>query len=218
VEGADGLLVPGATVVIGETHGTREIPAAFDELARTATCELTVGLEIPRDEPAEFWTREIQDGRSSEAMAALIASLRARGVRVVAFDADESSWHRREAAMAELLIATRLAHPNGALLVLVGNLHARLAGGAIVDAPDGLWLAQRLARAIPNVVSLDAVYGAGTAWNCSSAGDPGGVKAVLGDDVGPARITWTRSAMYTGQLHVGPVSASPPAVSSRSRR
>ncbi|HEY1551246.1 MAG TPA: hypothetical protein VGG28_25630 [Kofleriaceae bacterium] len=214
MDGADGLLVPGAMVIVGELHGTREIPAAFDQLARTATCELVVGLEIPRDEPSWFWTREIQDGRSSEAIAMLIESLRARGVRVVAFDADESTWDQREHAMAERLLATRAAHPHAALLVLTGNLHARLAADAIVEAPDGLWLAQR----IPNVLSFDAVYGAGTAWNCDRVDDPGGIKPVLGDDVGPVRITRGGSPAYSGLLHVGPVSASPPAISRRSRR
>jgi hypothetical protein len=93
-------------------------------------------------------------------------------------------------------------------------------GGATFDAPDGMWMAQRLARAIPNVAS----FGTGTAWSCKSADDPGGIKAVFGDDDGPTPITRDAvrladgSIAYTGHLHVGPASASPPVVSSRSRR
>ena len=208
------LVVEGATVVVGEVHGTREIPRAFDQLARTATCELIVGLELPRDEPltsftTPFWTRDVQDGRSSEAMAELIESLQARGVRIIAFDVDGSETVERDEAMSEPLIAARREHPRAALLVLAGNLHARLVGWS--QLPGYVWLAEHLARAIPNVVAINAIHDGGTAWTCNAVGDLGGVKSVLahGDANDPA---------YSSRFRVGPVTASPPAISSRSRR
>lgn len=236
---ADALFGRGASVVIGELHGTRELPAAIGALACSAakTHAVVVGLEIWRTEQARldaylasdggpaarrellaggFWTRDVQDGRSSEAMAALIESLRtwrAAGarIRLVAFDvASATGQAARERAMADALIDARTANRDAALLVLVGNLHARLAGGAIT------WMAQYLSRAIPALATFDAAYASGSAWVCDSTGC--GEKPIRGtDDRGPRRITRDPvraddgSVIYSGHLHVGAIAASKPA-------
>ena len=103
-------------VLVGEMHGTREVPRALADLAQQladAERPLIVGLEIWRKEQAridryldsagtledrselltgEFWTRSYQDGRSSEAMVELLDRLRALALKaplkVLAFDAD----------------------------------------------------------------------------------------------------------------------------------
>jgi hypothetical protein len=94
--------VSASLVVMGEIHGTREIPAAFAGLVCRAAAgapgrTTLVGLEILTDaQPAidaflasdggaaatrdflaaGFWQREYQDGRSSRAMLDLLAELR----------------------------------------------------------------------------------------------------------------------------------------------
>src|ERR1700690_4471458 len=49
---ADLIVKPGATVVFGEIHGTREIPVAFGAIVCHAAAQapLIVGLEMSRDE------------------------------------------------------------------------------------------------------------------------------------------------------------------------
>ena len=117
--------------------------------------------------------------------------------------------------MSEPLIAPRTANADATLIVLVGNLHARLTGG-VSFAPDVTWMAQYLARAIPNLATFDAAYGRGTAWVCdqTSCGErPWG----RGDDPGPTRITQDPArddhgaVSYSGHLHVGAIAASKPA-------
>jgi len=92
----------GSIVVLGELHGTAEIPAAFaslvcDAASRKPKGTLLVGLEIPASAQGaidEFmktdggaaatvallagghWQREYQDGRSSEALLRLLDDLR----------------------------------------------------------------------------------------------------------------------------------------------
>jgi hypothetical protein len=99
-KGATELLKPGALVLLGEIHGTAEVPLFVGRLACQATAKglrVRVGLEIPQEEQARidaflsatdadaakqsllqgpFWTRDMQDGRSSEAMLALLTRLR----------------------------------------------------------------------------------------------------------------------------------------------
>jgi hypothetical protein len=110
VPGQEGLSA--AVVVLGETHGTVEIPALFGRLVCHAATRrrpepIVVGLEIWTSaqtaidsfldgaggeaarrsllEP-EFWRRDFQDGRSSAAMVDLLEALRrqrAAGLKLV---------------------------------------------------------------------------------------------------------------------------------------
>ncbi len=87
-------------LVVGELHGTAELPDAFADLVCLAAARgkpVTVGLEFPPEEQARFdaymassgdakakaallegatWRRGMRDGRSSAAMAALMERLR----------------------------------------------------------------------------------------------------------------------------------------------
>jgi hypothetical protein len=89
-------------VLIGEMHGTREVPALVTDLAKRWTKDaaaqpLVVALEYPQTQAADlkayvdsdgsaearkrlldtqFWSRAAQDGRSSHAMLSLIDALR----------------------------------------------------------------------------------------------------------------------------------------------
>jgi len=115
IEGSARLTAP--IVVLGETHGTREIPEAFARLvcgaaARHPKETILVGIEILSSaRPAiesfmesdggaapeaalldhEFWRREFQDGRSSVAMLGLLDTLRrfrASGLGIVVVPLD----------------------------------------------------------------------------------------------------------------------------------
>lgn len=106
-------------MVLGETHGTREIPAAFAHLvcraaARRPNGVILVALEIPANAQASidaflgsdggpaakraligeaFWQREYQDGRSSISRVDLLDALRryrAAGLKLVVLAVDPS--------------------------------------------------------------------------------------------------------------------------------
>ncbi len=109
----DALMRPGRVVIVGELHGTAEIPAAVSKAIGNATARdlnVHVGLEIPTDQTeaftsyidsaggakdeamllrSEFWGSD--DGRSSEAMLELIEHVRSlrddgRDVDLLLFD------------------------------------------------------------------------------------------------------------------------------------
>ena len=138
-------------VMLGEMHGTEEIPALVGTLLerRVAHGQREVlALEIDSAEQTrldrylasdgsiaarkrllagEHWTEPHHDGRDSAAMLALIERmrrLRAAGhaVTVVAFD--RHGPHERDRDMADCLRATAAGFPGAQLVVLTGNVHA----------------------------------------------------------------------------------------------
>ena len=115
IEGSDLVIKTGATILIGETHGTWEIPVAVASLMRIATregLEAVVCVELAASEQSslnEFissdggpdaadallrsphWNN--QDGRASIGMFAMLELIRrlkfdGRNVRVIAMDSD----------------------------------------------------------------------------------------------------------------------------------
>lgn len=109
VDGFAALNAPGKIVLLGEMHGTKEIPAFVANitcLALRAGRPVTVALEVPRDEQTRigtfiksagddddraallkgpFWNAAFQDGRRSGAMLALldrVRQMRAHGLPV----------------------------------------------------------------------------------------------------------------------------------------
>lgn len=141
-------------VIMGEAHGTTELPAAFADLVcayAAAGTPLTVGLEfLPAEQPAldaylasdggegakaallasPAWM--IRDGRASQAIFGLIEALRKMkathgNLAVVAFDHPSErpgTSAAREKGMADLLLAAKRGRPAAPMLALTGNGHA----------------------------------------------------------------------------------------------
>ena len=227
----------GSVLVVGELHGTREAPAYFFQmicdLLRTHPTEaLIVALEYPSAEQAAldryldssasnaderllatpFWTREMQDGRSSRAIHELIASLRElrqRGADLSLIAIDDWQATDRTGAMAEA-INRAMAHAPGARAVaLVGNLHARKSGPAssISVAPS---LLQRL-RPPARSYSFRAHHG--SHWACAPfceetplAGSP-----LAQSRRNPDMRQAASSETFDGLIDLGEVSPSAPA-------
>lgn len=195
VLGAEDVLRAGSFVLLGEVHGTREVPDTVARLACHAAYHgqtVVVGLEIPEEEQprlerflasagqpedrlrllnGRFWHRPYQDGRSSQAVLALLDSLRTaqrRGLAItaVAYDGEAPlQGTARDAAMAHTLATARERLPGATFLVLTGNRHARKAGGAEWDRgyrPLALQLRERGLE----VTALDLFYRWGSAWGC----------------------------------------------------
>lgn len=202
IAGVEPLLVPGTIVMLGEMHGTNEMPALAGDLACRAAVDghrVLLGLEIPRGEqPAidryltsdgsaaareallrgKHWHPACPDGRSSTAMLALVEQMRAlrqRGlaVDVLAFDMDAyDSWNQRDEGMAAAILAGARARPDAIVLTLSGNLHNRIVPGAPWDE-SLVPMGVHVVAAHQRVVSLDVRHSGGTAWIQTGASECG---------------------------------------------
>ncbi|HRQ63655.1 MAG TPA: hypothetical protein PKZ76_02100 [Xanthomonadaceae bacterium] len=228
--------------VIGEVHGTREIPAMTGELAAllAADAPLLVALEIEEAEQVridafldsegdaaarsallagDFWNRDRQDGRSSEAMFALLDRLRAlRGagntVKVIAFDAALGEADDREARSAERIRQAYLAADGNVLVVVAGNYRASTAAAPAADS-QVRFLGWHLRDLRP--FSVDVTAWQGDYWTCDRGVDSTcGRRELINDE--PSRDgpllhmdAETRARGFSAQLILERISASPPA-------
>lgn len=138
-------------VLLGEMHGTREIPAITGELAAhyaTRSDPVLLGLEATSNDQArvdrylesadsqsdrtrllagKHWREPHHDGRDSRAMLDLIErmrQLRATGARVSVVLFDTPGDGERNQRMAVALRAAIQRNPAAMTLVLTGNVHA----------------------------------------------------------------------------------------------
>jgi hypothetical protein len=188
-------------LIVGEVHGTREAPALVADLAKRwaaqkdaeQTRTIIVALEYPQSQEAQlkayvdsdggtiarqrllessFWSRPMQDGRSSQAMLALIDSVRTQfrngsKVRLAAFDMNASQYAsraNRDKAMADNLRSIVDANPSARVIALVGNYHARQRDGAPWDEKYR-FMADHLKDLAPFSLNVDAIRG--DFWVCS---------------------------------------------------
>ncbi len=255
VLGMEEVLTPGGMLVLGELHGTREVPAFVGTLAchlASAGVAVRVGVEAPFEEqPAlrrylegdgspqaraalvegAFWHRPYPDGRSSEALVALMETLRglrAQGLRVAVFAYDApGQGNARAFAMSRRVLAAHEEAPTDTFVLLGGNVNASTARGTAWDetfTPMG-W---HLVRAKLPVRALDLRYSQGHAWTCKlgeSQSPVCGISAAIppasrsGDKAlfrGPRPffqlIPEYKLEGFDGIFYVGPLTASPPAV------
>ena len=246
-------VAPRGLVVVGEIHGTMEIPSAFGSLVAEGVkrlSPLTVALEIPSDEGARvqaflaskgtpedrgrllegpFWTREMQDGRASSAMAALLEQLRLlrmgkSQLEVLLFDAPEgaATSSNRDAKLAATLLEARSKQKGRTFFVLTGSIHARRTVG-LPFAPKLEPMTFLLLAKEPALVSLNVSYPDGTAWACVTHGPGEPMRCDVSpqhgrDKVGEApgiEKGEAQDGAYNGLLHVGALHASLPARADR---
>ena len=246
--GTDALLArPERVIVIGEDHGTNEQPAAFTAIVCEAAMAgpVTVALEYsdaaqgaldaylaaPDDAMAlavltnsGLFSQTVDDGRGSEAMLALLASVRAlkvqgRDIALHAFQPSQPRPPGQRQAWYELDMGHALARPvttqpNTRVIALVGSFHARKTPWSASD-DAGLPAAGHLPAA--ETLTLQFAAQGGEVWNCQQIGAG---PADCGVHGGPGRadvslrgvyLEPTPDGAYGGLLAVGPTTASPPA-------
>ena len=174
-------------VIVGEVHGTAEMPALFRDLvcsAFKAKRPILVGLELSDQHQMDLFTGSTddeaavrqstsatefapQDGRNSSAMLALLQALRSykrKGLisDIVAFadTSPQDSPAQGEKHMAEALATASI--PNALTIVLTGNVHA--CKGTLPDVASYPLMASFLPPA--ETVSLFVIDRGGEAWNC----------------------------------------------------
>lgn len=185
-------------VIMGEAHGTAELPAAFADLVcayvQTGT-PLTVGVEfLPEEQPAldaylasngddaaraallasPAWA--IRDGRASRAIFDLVEALRRMrawhpDLAVVAFDhpsEQPGTSAAREKGMADLLLAARRARPAAPVLALTGNGHAGKSEWTSLGPPFAA-MSQHLPSDRTVAMSFDVP--GGEIWACQRAAE-----------------------------------------------
>ncbi|MET0401532.1 MAG: hypothetical protein ABW123_03975 [Cystobacter sp.] len=185
----------GHVVLLGELHGTRQVPHFVAQSACQVVTQglpVTVGVEMPDGNQARleafiasqgaeedwaklmespFWRSPYPDGRNSEGVVSLLEALRrlrAQGqdVRVFAYDHPPLEGEAREEAMARRVLEVAAASPRRVLLVVSGNLHPRQVKGLPWNG-DYQPMGLRVARERRGVYSLDIAYKSGTAWICA---------------------------------------------------
>ncbi|NMO16067.1 hypothetical protein HPC49_43320 [Pyxidicoccus fallax] len=185
----------GGVLLLGEMHGTREVPRFVAQAAcqaAVAGVPVTVGLELPLESQtrvdtfldsagaeedwlklmdAPFWRSPYPDGRSSEAMANMLEQLRqlrSRGLDVDAFvfDHPKGQGQAREDAMAATVKHQVESARNRFYMVLSGNIHARTEEGLPWDKKYKP-MGKLLSEALDDVVALDMAYDSGSAWICA---------------------------------------------------
>jgi len=175
-------------VVVGELHGTREIPAfvlQIIKIMQEKEKDLTIGFEIERNmqplmddfiktgDLSKFIEHDYfktQDGRTSEAMGSLFVEVRRiPGIRIICFDVTSttSSFER------DSLMGINLAElfTSGKMVILTGNLHASLqAGFWKPNFKSATYYFKKLRNLGSDMVSLNSYFGSGTLWNCTQEG------------------------------------------------
>jgi hypothetical protein len=244
IPGLEAAVKPGTLALFGDIHGTAEIPAFVGDMASSLARQqrVHVGLELPVAETlslqaflssgddqalrqSAMWTRAYQDGRTSEAVLALLRRLRdARksGLSIEVFffaDQDRLGIDRRDEAMAENIALERSRAPSDIYLVEVGNLHAKTSVGAPWD-PSKRWMGFYLAAREHRVLTFDVRAPPGNAWICSSAKEEScgvikvGTYGQLDTSVGAKRAVILRQGTldgYDGTFMVERLTASRPA-------
>ncbi|MCE9672327.1 hypothetical protein LY474_31420 [Myxococcus stipitatus] len=186
---------PGTTMLLGEMHGTQEVPRFVAQLAcqsAVAGIPVTVGLELPLENQgrvdtfldsegaeedwlklmeAPFWRSPYPDGRGSEAMAKMleqVRQLRSEGldVDVFVYDHPKANGQQREDALAATVAHQVESSPKRFHVVLSGNIHSRARKGLPWDKGFRP-MGLLLKERLGKVVSLDMAYDSGTAWICS---------------------------------------------------
>ncbi len=192
----------GEVLLLGEMHGTQEVPRFLAQAAcqaMVAGTPVTVGLELPLENQtrvdaflesagaeedwlklmeAPFWRSPYPDGRSSEAVANMLEQLRqlrSRGLDLEAFvfDHPKAQGQEREKAMAATVKHQVESAPERFYVVLSGNIHARTKQGLPWDTKYQP-MGYLLKDELDEVVALDMAYNSGSAWIC--AVDTKGVK------------------------------------------
>jgi hypothetical protein len=210
IPGIEPLAQPGATLLLGEFHGTQESPQFVGRVACHAGVRnrpVAVGLQLPSNEQfaidrylasegnaadrneflgSGIWRSPFQDGRSSEAMFQLVETLRglrSHGlpIRIFYFGDHTVRGEERDRTMAANVLAQRRAIPDEVLIVLAANVHPRIT--PLGGEPPYVPMGARLADANVKVTSLAMAWATGTMWGCAQ--DKGQVDCGKLDAKGP---------------------------------
>ena len=229
----------GRVIVLGETHGTREVPALIAELA----CHLSdgarvlVGIELPHwlnENIAAFvrgrigagtfladdyWRPPMQDGRQSRAMIEMLRRLRGitaggRQIDVLGFDDAEVYFEGKSAPQAtrdELMASNVLRFRREGAYDFVLTLVGSAHARRV--APPSRTMVDHLPRDETLTVAISFLRG-GEAWTCAYGRC--GIGPVPRRGERPVhRLTRLKRGPFDAELVLPEATASPPATEAR---
>jgi hypothetical protein len=238
--GTERYLTAGHTVMIGEWHGTKEMPKTFVRVVCSALRKgeaVSVGLEIEDHTGAletytasagtsaerkrllstPHWTGDF-DGRSSLAYFDMIEAfrvLRSRGFPLTVFGLYD---RRGENESPDQILATRLrrervARPRVLILTLTGNFHnmRRCPGGC----PDQIPTPMGALVSDLDPISINLIFESGQAWSCLSRTDCDARDVPSPGGSGAVNVATpaAKTGFYDLQINIGRTSGSVPAIS-----
>lgn len=231
-------------LVLGEMHGTNEMPAIFvDAVCLTSKKrKVVVALELPEtDQPlinawvasdgsdeakqavlaAPFWNSKFKDGRSSEAMFGLLERLRVLKSKgqiqaVVAFQPVDvkNPWGNEAYEKGMAKLITDNTPKGATALVLVGNVHAMRTK---FERPTASYLPMAGHLPARNALSFNIWNDGGLAWVCTGPNicGPTPIGKTTGQTERGVQLSGKRRGPYDGQLILGTsTTASPPQTTS----
>ena len=240
-QGTEALLaMPQRYIVVGESHGTAETPAAFGQMVCAAAERgpVTVALELPTalqpnldaflaapDENAalaalegtHFMNPRMNDGRSSRAMLEMLLFVRdlRNGGRDVAFHAFQPS-NSRPRELNQAWYELDMGH------ALAGAAYARPQAKVLVLVGN-LHARKTGFERFPDVgvpaaghlpaadvVTLDVAQQGGEAWNCQQECGVHRSRGVYDAGARGVILEPSDGGAYDGVLALGPSTASPP--------
>ncbi len=235
IPGWDKITIKNPVVLLGELHGTQEAPAFAAQMvcqASRSAHAVTLFLELSKEEQSaidrylasdgsaaakrrllqtESWGRDYQDGRNSAAMFGLIEyirKLKQEGQDVELVLIDLQSAPDRDLEMANNLLKRVGNDPTRFFIALMGNIHNQInpGSGRVGDLVLKALGSER-------VLSLNQLYGPGSAWVCLASEGCGVHKlgGLDGETRGIILNTNDPLGEYHGQYGVGPINASLPA-------
>jgi hypothetical protein len=195
VRGTESIITGHRIVMIGEVHGTKEMPATFARLVCAALLRgniVSVGLELPSnqrkplddymasdgDESARkpllasaFWTAQFQDGRRSGAYLEMLESFRA--------------MHRRGLPLTLFVLEEQASPSTGPLTrdeIMAANVKQRYQGNPdtlVMTFSGNIHNMLKIPKWLPNIptpmgvalrgldpISINLTDAGGTVWNC----------------------------------------------------
>lgn len=238
IPGTAPLLSAGRIVMVGEIHGSSEMPAEFMRIVCSALQRgqaVSVGLEMVdpkraldayvgsggdaaarRALLAERHWNGMRDGRSSLAWLGMIDTFRAwrqQGLPLSVFALNDKPFTGdRDQAMAARLREERAARPEALILTYTGNVHSMLKRAGWMAAQVPTPMGALVADLAP--VSIELTSDGGKSWMCTGPAQCGvsSLPATLENGPLHAAHAAAHAGVYTLQLNVGQTTASPPAV------
>lgn len=211
-------------ILIGEIHGTNEVPQVVESMVKLWLAKdekIILALELPQSqqqfvdsffatgnfpilENAEPFNSHVQDGRSGIATATMLKNLFGlKNLKVLFFDPSEAkSRQERDSAMAELILQKTAENPEHKIILLAGNLHAKLIRGMSSDStfkPMGYLLAQHSLFQTENLLSLKVVFESGKSCFCDGPDDNSCKENTL-----PVNNTYNHLSTSPNFLHLPP--------------
>lgn len=108
-------------ILIGELHGTREIPRSIEKLLAAIPDVAVVCFEIPETDRTAFFN-EVEDGR--QAWKELVAKLEDKNIRVVGIDEGKGKSQNEHELLLAHAVLRAAKHLQGTIVVITGDVHA----------------------------------------------------------------------------------------------